>query len=221
MDQLQASLEKDVGVDFVAAVTMDGCRQYQFYAANGSDDAVKSCVDAALEKFGNYRYELRSKDDAEWKHYVDFLFPNDEEIQTIFNQHLVEALEDSGISLDEPHEIEHQAIFRNQKNAESFITAVGAIGFRLVDEFYDDGTEDGDDLDESPEDFSDDGDDDGPRWFDHLPEPDPELAFGVRIGRVDDLDLDSIDEVTLTLITLAKESGGEYDGWEIEAEIPD
>jgi hypothetical protein len=48
--------------------------------------------------------------------------------------------------------------------------------------------------------------------------PGTELPYGVRLERVDRVDKDSINEVTILLFRLAKEVGGDYDGWETSVE---
>ena len=45
-----------------------------------------------------------------------------------------------------------------------------------------------------------------------------ECPYGVTIQRIDHIDWDSINEVTLELFELANEHGGEYDGWETSVE---
>ncbi len=44
------------------------------------------------------------------------------------------------------------------------------------------------------------------------------LPYGVTLERTDRVDRDSIDELTLDLLDLAQELGGEYDGWETTVE---
>lgn len=47
-----------------------------------------------------------------------------------------------------------------------------------------------------------------------LDEPDREMPFSVRLERIDPLDWNSINELTISLFDLAEECGGTYDGWE-------
>jgi regulator of RNase E activity RraB len=49
-------------------------------------------------------------------------------------------------------------------------------------------------------------------------DPEAERPYGVTLERIDRVDRDSINEVTLDLFDLAQELGGEYDGWETTVE---
>jgi regulator of RNase E activity RraB len=43
-------------------------------------------------------------------------------------------------------------------------------------------------------------------------------VYGVRLFRIDSVQLDEIHEVTMTLVELAEQHGGDYDGWETSVE---
>ena len=47
-----------------------------------------------------------------------------------------------------------------------------------------------------------------------------ERAFGAQLDRVDSVGLDHIHDVTMGLVELAEQHGGDYDGWEASLERP-
>jgi regulator of RNase E activity RraB len=49
-------------------------------------------------------------------------------------------------------------------------------------------------------------------------DPEAKYPYGVTLERTDRVDRDSIDDITLDLLALAQELGGEYDGWETTVE---
>ena len=116
------------------------------------------------------------------------LLPDEDELQTIDNQHAVEELEASGDTLETPRPVDHFVLFETRETCQVFQRETAALGFEKVEDAGD--AADAADAADS--------------------------RIEVRIRRVDDVDPVSINEVTLLVLRCARELGGEYDGWTTE-----
>jgi regulator of RNase E activity RraB len=59
---------------------------------------------------------------------------------------------------------------------------------------------------------------DGFKLVDESKSDDSKLRYGATLERIDQVDWDSINDVTLELFRMAQKAGGEYDGWETSVE---
>jgi uncharacterized protein (TIGR01619 family) len=115
---LEAIFDLD-NIHFCGRVTTNGCRDLIFYAEN-HQEALK-VVEKVMKNYPQYKYDKGYKDDKEWDLYFNFLFPNEKELNTIFNQRVINQLEKSGAKLTEKRNIIHTSFFSTEAERDNFI----------------------------------------------------------------------------------------------------
>jgi len=127
-DALESRLCSD-SVQYVGRNTSNGCRDFFFYVASQAAWATE--VADALSAFGSYTYECGSREDPDWRTYLDFLFPGPLSRQRIDNRHVCEALESHGDPLLVAREIDHWCYFPDETSAAAYLAEVEALGFQV------------------------------------------------------------------------------------------
>lgn len=259
-DALFDALSARLGARAVGRLTGEGSRQFFFYAAKPATGALEETVRETMGRFPEQAFTSGERDDPEWRHYREFLFPSEEELVTIENQHVVEELIAHGDSLDAPRAVDHWLYFPSAAKQAEFVREATRLGFAELEDRDDDDADDDDDEEDDDDDHEGDdgeggrkgGDDaggngiapghDDAHGHDHAhgydlahahdlahghghehhhdyrsdASGDRELPFVAKISRIDDVDPESINAVTVELLRLANRFGGAYDGWETE-----
>ena len=76
----------EIKIAYVGRNTSNGCRDFYFYAANGTQ--AESCLSMVMVPFPEYEFEVGSRPDPEWRTYREFLYPSPRAYQTIMNSHV-------------------------------------------------------------------------------------------------------------------------------------
>ena len=121
----------------VGRITTCGRREFYFYAKSsvGFGDSIAE----SMQAFEEYEFETGEEVDEEWSHYTNVLFPDPENMQEIFNNHVIEELSEAGDSLTTTRLVDHHASFADDASLASFVTAAEAEGFqKLSDEMSED-----------------------------------------------------------------------------------
>lgn len=127
-DALDLSASATPGLHSVGRCTANGTRDFYFYAADGPQS--EQTLKAALKSFPDYAFETGSRADADWRVYTDFLYPTPWAMQTISNQHTLDALEEGGDRSEAPREIVHWIYFSAARSCDSFASAALELGYR-------------------------------------------------------------------------------------------
>ena len=134
---------------------------------------------------GERSAQFLHKSDPRWQFYEEELLPNPERRGWISDRKVVHSLEQQGDDLDAERPVDHFAYFRTAAGRDAFVAEAAKAGFRL-ERISDDAV-------------SDDGD--------------REFRFAAQVVRDDSVELERIHEVVWTLVLLANEHDGVYDGW--------
>jgi uncharacterized protein (TIGR01619 family) len=118
-DQVLTALEVLDNTLFCGRVTTNGCRDLIFYVENPLK--TLHLIEKVMKNYPEYRYDKGWKEDKEWDLYFSFLFPNEKELNTIFNQRVIAQLEQNGTLLSEKRKITHTAFFNNEEERDNFI----------------------------------------------------------------------------------------------------
>ncbi|MCI0664588.1 MAG: DUF695 domain-containing protein [Acidobacteria bacterium] len=180
-EALTQTVKESTEAELVGRITSDSRREFYFYGPQS--DGFEEAIAKALVNFPAYQYKVGSREDPDWSHYLNVLYPTPEERELIENRHVVEKLEGYGDSLQAPRPVSHWVYFRSSEDRSKFVAAAVNSGFSLIEQ--------AEAVDEETK-----------------------YPYGVEIQRVDHVDWDSINDVTLHLFRLAKYVGGKYDGWE-------
>jgi uncharacterized protein (TIGR01619 family) len=113
----------------VGRVTTDGHRDWFFYAKEQT--LLNGVVAAAGEKFSDYRFKAVAKRDEKWSHYLDFLYPSEEELQCIKNAETLEVLQKNGDDPSHPRPVAHWTYFASESDRQTFVDKAGSLGFKL------------------------------------------------------------------------------------------
>ena len=114
---------------YVGRSTHDSCRDFFFYVANMDDWPFR--VSDFMQSFAAYRYEVGNREDADWSLYLEYLYPEPAERQSIENGRVCDALERNGDGLSKPREIDHWISFSSSHNLENFLTDSSLLGFSI------------------------------------------------------------------------------------------
>lgn len=126
-DQVLAFLLERTTSAFCGRVTTNGCRDFIFYTKNPSAAIV--VLKTAMRQFENYTFETGWKEDPEWDCYFNFLFPNERELNNIFNQRRIEKMEKTGQQFAETSVVRHKAVFSSIEERDRFI-------LHAIDEYF-------------------------------------------------------------------------------------
>lgn len=126
-DHLLARIGRQNTALFCGRVTTNGCRDLIFFAQNPT--RTIALLEAGMRQFPQYKFEAGWKEDPDWDMYFNFLFPNENELNAIFNQRVVAQLRKSGTPLTEKRHLVHTAYFQNETDRDRFI-------LRAIDDFF-------------------------------------------------------------------------------------
>ncbi len=129
-DGLVRTLDAHCGAVFVGRMTWNGVRDLFFYAKR--TDSLEQALTAGLSGTEPRRVMTRKQRDADWKHYLDVLYPGPLEWQWIKDRRLVESLAESGDKSDIARPIDHHARFAARAAAEAWACAVREMGFEVA-----------------------------------------------------------------------------------------
>jgi uncharacterized protein (TIGR01619 family) len=133
---IEDELEKHIGVACEAIeagrITSDGHREFYFYGAN--DKRFRSAVSEAMGRFKQYKFDLGSQKDLEWKQYLNVLYPSDEGLEKMKNQDVLGALMKEGDTLTPVRDVHHWIYFRSREDREWFASKVRELGYKIEHE---------------------------------------------------------------------------------------
>lgn len=125
-DRMVGALQADALL-FVGRCTGAGLREFFFY---GSDPrGWESRVAEVMKSFADYRFEATTSPDPEWRSYLEFLYPNPEQMQSIQNRRVCLSLQQHGDPLTEPRPIDHFAYFPDEAARARFVERAKSLGF--------------------------------------------------------------------------------------------
>ena len=188
-DSLIESVENALGGSLVGRITTEGRREFYFYSP--TDEGLDKAVAKAMMPFADYEFECGTHNDPEWEHYLGMLYPSPHDWQCMKNRHVLQELRENGDSLELERPVLHWAYFPNEESRNQFVAAITERGFELNEQSEQD---------------------------DPDPEAESEFPFGVSFQRVDHIDWDTINQITIELYDLAEAAHGDYDGWETSVE---
>jgi uncharacterized protein (TIGR01619 family) len=117
------------GALYVGRVTCGGSRDFFFYVRDA--DAFRASVSAVMSRFGDYRSDIDIRADEAWSLYFGFLYPNDDQKQTMANRDVVGLLQENGDDIQAPRPIDHLIIVGDREKADTVARTVSDHGFKL------------------------------------------------------------------------------------------
>lgn len=143
-DQLAQKLSEDIKALFIGRMTYHMQRKFYFYLfdRDGLTEKAQTSIAEIFSAFPDYAYEVDCGVDEGWTHYLERLYPSEEERHIMNNMSLLTALQDKGDDFLKPRMVQHWCYFRGENLRALFSGEVVAMGFELIgDHFHDDGSE--------------------------------------------------------------------------------
>jgi uncharacterized protein (TIGR01619 family) len=129
-DKLTGELERRRDATFVGRTTVAGVRDFYYYVSQSID---RIAIKETTARFPEYRFECSCTHDPSWSHYLEVLYPSDEEFETIKNQHVLEALRKNGDDLSQERPVTHWSFFKTQQDRQAFLSEALEMGFSIHD----------------------------------------------------------------------------------------
>ena len=127
-DALVAALVHDTCI-FVGRCTTAGQRDFFFYMDNGK--GVEETLEAMMTKFEEYTWDMGLVEEAGWETYLEFLFPDEQGMDSIWNNRIRRNLLAEGDISSLPRVIEHWIQFAAQADMDAFILEAEREGFAV------------------------------------------------------------------------------------------
>jgi uncharacterized protein (TIGR01619 family) len=183
-DRLQKFINSKHNSIYAGRLTTDGRRDFYFYM----DDTTlyDKTISESMVAFPTYTFDFGIKEDSQWEQYLNFIYPNPRQFQSIQNRRVVDNLEKNGDPLTKARQVDHWIYFKTDGDRTDFLNKIKPLKFGIVS-----GNE--------------------KTSFGGFP-------YKLHISRVDNVDLDSVDDYVLDLWEFANECNGDYDGWETSVE---
>ena len=115
---------------FVGRCTTAGQRDFFFYMDNAK--GVEEKVEAVMAAFDEYTWDMGLVEEPGWDTYLEFLFPDEQGMDTIWNNRVRRNLEAEGDDLAARREIDHFAQFAARADMDAFIAEAKQEGFRVT-----------------------------------------------------------------------------------------
>ena len=142
LSKLEEPLQRAIAVacdaQFVGRMTWNGTRDLFFYARSteGFAQAMQSVLGAPPAR----RVMTQVREDKEWQHYLEVLFPGPIEQRWMADRRVVEELKKAGDRVEQPRVIDHNASFPSERQAEAFAAECRTLRFEVQVRALEDGS---------------------------------------------------------------------------------
>ncbi len=143
-EALSEALKSGVGGLFVGRKTYHMQREFYFYCPSDRGDGqnVKDIVTQVFGDYPDYAISVDCGADPDWAHYLERLYPSEEERQTMNNMSLLSELSKQGDDLKARRMVQHWGYFREDNLRALFKGEIEEQGFEIIGEhFHDDNSE--------------------------------------------------------------------------------
>ncbi len=127
-EKIADRLGKAHSAEHVGFYDLNGATTLVFYAP---DKTTAASVAKAIGDIGPYALDVHVAKDAEWRFYIDVLFPDAYALQGIWNRALIDELESHGDELEEPRDVDHLVTFPSKALAEKAAKRLEGAHFHL------------------------------------------------------------------------------------------
>jgi len=123
------------GSVYTGRITSAGYRHFYFHL--GDHTLYDKTISDAMVAFPMYEFDFSIKEDREWYGYLNLLYPNPAQFQSIQNRRVIDELEEAGDSLIKQREVFHWIYFRSDVDREKYLDKIQKDGFSFVDKYFD------------------------------------------------------------------------------------
>ncbi len=134
-DRLQEFISSKHNSTYAGRLTSNNHRDFYFYF--GDTTLYDKTISEAMVVFPSYTYDFGIKEDKEWKSYLEFMYPNPRQFQSIQNRKVVDLLEENGDPLIKERQVDHWIYFKTKGDREGFLAKIKDEGFQIVNQDLD------------------------------------------------------------------------------------
>ena len=131
-DRLNEFISSKHNSIYAGRLTSNNHRDFYFYF--GDTTLYDNTISEAMVAFPSYSYEFGIKEDKEWELYLEFIYPNPRQYQSIQNRRVVENLESNGDTLTKRRQVDHWIYFKTQDDRQNFLTKIKDEGFQIINQ---------------------------------------------------------------------------------------
>ena len=131
-DRLVQALGRAFDAVEAGRITGDGRREFFFYGPDSAN--LDASVSLVLKDFPQYRYDLGSRDDPQWTHYLKVLYPSGEDFQKISNSGVLAALMNEGDTLEAVRDVHHWIYFDSAAQRQEYAILAKDLGYKTESE---------------------------------------------------------------------------------------
>lgn len=139
-DALVHEVATSVRAVHVGSVTREGRREFYFYAPTTS--GFPESVNRIMQSIGTHQWNFASKEDPQWEHYLQTMYPTVYDRQVMHNRKVLDALSKAGDNLEKERAVFHWAYFTEEAARRQFIDAIQLRGFALDNQLQSDTPDD-------------------------------------------------------------------------------
>lgn len=103
--------------------------------------AIDQSVSFRMTDFPSYNFTVKDSIEEDWETYLNLLYPTPIQMQSISNQQVIANLLSHGDSLQIERPVEHWIYFGTNDARDKFITAISKMGFEILNQSFDEETE--------------------------------------------------------------------------------
>jgi len=137
-ESLVRALRTRCDAQFVGRMTWNGTRDLFFYAPK--QEGLGAALGEALGPAPSRRVMSQIREDKEWQHYLEVLYPGPVEQRWMADRRVVEELKKAGDRVEHARSIDHLATFTREVHARGFARACEALRFETEARELDDGS---------------------------------------------------------------------------------
>jgi uncharacterized protein (TIGR01619 family) len=131
-EALVQEFENSLQAAFVGKLLHDGKRNFYFYT---EQEALPDVIAAnIMQQFPAYTYATNNLNDPDWDLYLNFLFPEPADMQSIKNSRVMRMMQEQGDEQHIPRPISHFFYFANEADRTALRKEVEGQGYTLVQE---------------------------------------------------------------------------------------
>lgn len=134
-DRLQEFINSKHCSIYAGRLTTDGRRDFYFYM--GDTTLYDKTISESMVAFPNYTFDFGIKEDNHWEQYLNFMYPNPRQFQSIQNRRVVDNLEENGDLLIKERQVDHWIYFNTKEDRESFLSKIKDEGFKINNQDFD------------------------------------------------------------------------------------
>jgi uncharacterized protein (TIGR01619 family) len=129
-DRLQKLITAKHNSIYAGRLTTAGRRDFYFYM--GDTTICDKTISESMVAYPSYTFDFGIKEDSLWESYLDFMYPNPRQYQSIQNRRVVDNLEKNGDSLTKARPVDHWIYFKTEKDRNEFLSKIETLNFKIV-----------------------------------------------------------------------------------------